>query len=104
MSVGGEELAVVRPSGRIVLGATRMGDYELVEKLAIGGMGAVYLARSTALGGFGRRFVLKTLEPSFADDDAYVQMFLDEARIAGAMHHQHIAPVLAVGRCDRGGY
>jgi serine/threonine protein kinase len=66
-------------------------------------MGQVYLARSTGLGGFERRVVVKTLDPSTTDDDdAFVTMFLDEARLLGQLHHQYIAPIYEVG-CDPDG-
>jgi serine/threonine-protein kinase len=66
-------------------------------------MGQVYLARSTGLGGFERQVVVKTLDLSITDDDeAFVTMFLDEARLVGALHHQYIAPVYEVG-CDEEG-
>ena len=66
-------------------------------------MGQVYLARATGLGGFERQVVVKTLDLSITDDDdAFVTMFLDEARLVGALHHQYIAPVYEVG-CDEEG-
>ena len=67
-------------------------------------MGQVYLARATGLGGFERQVVVKTLDPETIDDDSFVQMFLDEARLLGTLHHQYIAPVYEVGRDDRGRY
>jgi serine/threonine protein kinase len=68
-------------------------------------MGQVYLARSTGLGGFERQVVVKTLDLSITDDDdAFVTMFLDEARLVGALHHQYIAPVYEVGCDDDGCY
>jgi len=68
-------------------------------------MGQVYLARSTGLGGFERQVVVKTLDLSITDDDeAFVTMFLDEARLVGALHHQYIAPVYEVGCDDEGRY
>lgn len=66
-------------------------------------MGQVYLARATGLGGFERQVVVKTLDLNVTDDDeAFVTMFLDEARLVGALHHQYIAPVYEVG-CDESG-
>jgi serine/threonine-protein kinase len=82
----------------------RIGRYEVVGHLAAGGMGQVYLARATGLGGFERQVVVKTLDPETIDDDSFVNMFLDEARLLGALHHQYIAPVYEVGRDDRGRY
>jgi serine/threonine protein kinase len=66
-------------------------------------MGQVYLARTTGLGGFERQVVVKTLDLSSTDDDdAFVTMFLDEARLLGQLHHQYIAPIYEVG-CDPDG-
>ncbi|HEX5061068.1 MAG TPA: protein kinase [Kofleriaceae bacterium] len=89
--------------GLTLLGVQRIGRYEILSHLASGGMGQVYLARSTGLGGFERQVVVKTLDLSITDDDeAFVTMFLDEARLVGALHHQYIAPVYEVG-CDEEG-
>jgi len=67
-------------------------------------MGHVYLARATGLGGFERQVVVKTLDLSITDDDeSFITMFLDEARLVGALNHQYIAPVYEVG-CDEEGH
>jgi serine/threonine-protein kinase len=67
-------------------------------------MGQVYLARSSGLGGFERDVVVKTLDSATDDDDSLVDMFLDEARVLGALHHQYIAPIYEVGCDDEGRY
>jgi serine/threonine protein kinase len=67
-------------------------------------MGQVYLARSSGLGGFERDVVVKTLDSATDDDDSLVSMFLDEARVLGALHHQYIAPIYEVGCDDEGRY
>src|SRR5882757_6932063 len=64
-------------------------------------MGQVYLAKTTGLGGFERHVVVKTLDVD-DDDDQFVTMFLDEARLVGTLHHQYITPVYEVG-CDEDG-
>lgn len=79
----------------------RIGRYEVVEHLASGGMGRVYLAKATGVGGFERHVVVKALHVR-DDDDTLVTMFLDEARVLGALHHHCIAPVYEVG-CDPDG-
>jgi eukaryotic-like serine/threonine-protein kinase len=86
-----------------MFGVQKIGRYEVLNHLASGGMGQVFLARATGLGGFERQVVVKTLDLSVSDDeDAFVTMFLDEARLVGALHHQYIAPVFEVG-CDEEG-
>jgi eukaryotic-like serine/threonine-protein kinase len=76
--------------------AQRIGRYELVTALAAGGMGKIWLGRLRGLGGFERHVVVKTLELG-ADEAQAKAMFLDEARVLGLLHHQHIAPVFEVG-------
>jgi serine/threonine-protein kinase len=88
-----------------VLGDKRIGKYEVIDHLASGGMGQVYLARATGLGGFERRVVIKTLDTNDTEDeDPFVTMFLDEARLLGRLHHQYIAPIYEVGCDDEGRY
>jgi serine/threonine-protein kinase len=82
---------------------TRIGRYDLITALATGGMGRIWLARGTGVGGFERKVVIKTLElPQTPESDAAIAMFLDEARLLGLLHHQHIASVYEVGRDDDG--
>jgi serine/threonine-protein kinase len=81
-----------------------LGRYELIRHLASGGMAQVYLARANGLGGFARHVVVKAMSAQRQDDEAYVRMFLDEARLAAMLHHQHIAQVYEVGCGDDGTY
>lgn len=81
---------------------TRIGRYDLITALATGGMGRIWLGRVTGMGGFERKFVIKTLElpRDTAEAEAASAMFLDEARLLGLLHHQHIASVFEVGQDD----
>src|SRR4051812_4245853 len=66
-------------------------------------MGRIYLGKFTGLGGFERKVVIKTLEvPVEAASDPAVTMFLDEARLLGLLHHQHVTSVFEVGRDSDG--
>ncbi|HSC89378.1 MAG TPA: serine/threonine-protein kinase, partial [Polyangiaceae bacterium] len=77
--------------------------YELIGEIASGGMATVYLARLTGVGGFQRLFAIKRLHPHLAGDKEFVEMFLDEARLAAGIHHPHVVPILEVG-ASPGGY
>ena len=88
-------MGVTTPVGRI-LG----GRYEILRHLASGGMADVYLACSAGLEGFERHVVIKWIRAADARDRDYVRMFLDEARLAAALHHQHIVQVHDVGHDD----
>ena len=74
-----------------------LGPFELVAELARGGMGALYVGRQTGLGGFSRRVPVKVIHPEIARDPDVVRMFLDEARLGGAIRHPGIVHVEAIG-------
>ena len=68
--------------------------YELIGEIASGGMATVFLARRDGAGGFQRLVAIKRLHPHLAHQEEFVQMFLDEARLAAAIHHPHVVPIL----------
>ncbi len=76
------------------------GRYELLRKIAAGGMGAVYLARQKGPVGFQKLLVLKRLLPHLSEDDEFIQMFLDEGRIAAHLNHPNIAQIYDLGDVD----
>lgn len=84
-------------SPRIVLGVEDIDrKYEVLEKLAEGGMGAIYKARHLLL---DEVRVIKTVRPQYRDDPELRERFLREARVATHLHHSHIARIhdLSVG-------
>ncbi|MBX3468848.1 MAG: serine/threonine protein kinase [Planctomycetes bacterium] len=68
----------------------RLGEYELVEKLGEGGMGAVYRARQGAL---QREVALKVVAPQVAADPEYAERFLREARAAARVSHPNVITI-----------
>jgi len=76
---------------------TMLGKYEILRKLAMGGMAEIYLARARGQAGFEKLCVLKRILPTVANDPTFVQMFLDEARLAATLQHPNIADVYEVG-------
>jgi len=76
------------------------GRYELLRKLASGGMGQVFLARQQGPVGFQKLLVVKRLLPHLSEDEEFIQMFLDEARIAALLNHPNIAQIYDLGDVD----
>jgi serine/threonine-protein kinase len=76
---------------------SEIGKYHLVAELARGGMGNVYLAAAHGPGGFSKLLVVKELKPELCDDETYVAMFLDEARLAARLIHPNIVQTNEVG-------
>ena len=80
----------------------RVERYELLAELAAGGMATVYLARLGGAGGFQRLYAIKRLHPHLAHEREFVEMFLDEARLAARIHHPNVVPILEVGQSHSG--
>jgi serine/threonine-protein kinase len=70
-----------------------IGNYEVIRKLATGGMGEVYLAKQRGPVAFSRDVVLKKLHPSYTSDPQFVEMFLNEAQISANLTHPNIIHV-----------
>jgi serine/threonine protein kinase len=69
----------------------------VLKHLASGGMADVLLGRADGIEGFERHVVLKRIRPEHARDQRFIRMFVDEARLAANLHHQHIVQVHDVG-------
>ncbi len=74
--------------------------YTTLERIAVGGMGEVFLARQEGMGGFRRTVVLKRLLPQVEGDEDAMHRFLDEARVAAALSHENVVSILEVGDDD----
>jgi serine/threonine-protein kinase len=85
-------------------GPQRIDRYDLVAEIASGGMATVFLANLSGVGGFRRFVAIKRLHPHLAREQEFVEMFLDEARLAAGIHHPHVVPILEVGASERGYY
>jgi serine/threonine-protein kinase len=74
----------------------QIGRYVLCDKIASGGMASVHLGRLEGSSGFSRVVAIKRLHSTFADDPAFVEMLLDEARVASRIRHPNVVSVIDV--------
>jgi len=79
---------------------TRIGDYEVLDRLAVGGMAEIFLGRSTKEAGFEKLVAIKRVKPHLALVPSFVEMFLDEARIAATLSHSNIVQIFDLGKAD----
>jgi serine/threonine-protein kinase len=75
----------------------RLGRYQIIGRLATGGMAEVYLALSGELPGFRTLVVVKRILPHLASNAQFIRMFLDEARLAALLDHPNIVRIIEVG-------
>lgn len=76
------------------------GRFQLVLEMARGGMATIYLARLQGPQQFEKLVVVKRIHEHQAQDARFVQMFLDEARIAARIEHPNVATVFDLGEQD----
>jgi serine/threonine protein kinase len=78
----------------------QIGRYRLLFQLGAGGMAEVFLAHEVSGGGVERLAVIKRVLPHLAQDDLFINMLLNEARISTRLNHPNIAHVYEVGKHD----
>lgn len=88
----GELHAIARPAGL----PKKIGRYRVLCELGTGSMASLYLGRAGGLGGFERLFALKVVHPHLCRKPAFIDMFLNEARIAASVHHPNVVPVYEI--------
>jgi len=86
------------------LAGHRLGRYEILTQLASGGMASVYIARAQGVAGFERLVAIKVMHPHLAHEEEFIQMFLDEARLAARIRHPNVVPTLDISDTDGRGF
>lgn len=76
------------------------GKYYLLERINVGGMAEVYKAKAFGVEGFERLLAVKKILSSIAEDESFINMFIDEAKIAGQLNHPNIAQIFDLGKVE----
>src|SRR5688572_7186874 len=79
---------------------TAFGKYLMLERVNVGGMAEVYKAKTFGVEGFERILAIKRILPNMADDDEFINMFVDEARISVQLSHANIVQIYELGKYD----
>ena len=74
------------------------GKYLLLDRIAVGGMAEIFLARQTGVEGFEKTVVLKRIRPHLGDKKSFVRMFLNEAKLAAQLNHPNIIHIHDLGK------
>ena len=76
------------------------GRYILTQKIAIGGMAEIFRAKSLGAEGFEKVVVIKRILPHFSEDEGFVTMFKDEARVAAHLSHANVVQIFDFDEAD----
>ncbi len=80
----------------------QLGKYHLISQLSVGGMAELFLGYTAGPGGFRKYVAIKRILPEVRSHEAFVRMFLDEARICALFNHPNIAQVYELGEQEDG--
>lgn len=80
--------------------ATIFGKYLLLDRLNVGGMAEVFIAKAFGVEGLERYIAIKRILPSMAEDLEFIQMFIDEARISVQLNHANIVHIHELEKVD----
>ena len=80
------------------------GKYLLLDRIAIGGMAEIFVAKAFGVEGFERILAIKKILPNMVEDGEFTSMFVDEARIAVQLNHANIAQIYELGRHEESLY
>jgi serine/threonine protein kinase len=74
------------------------GNYYLLEKIAVGGMAELFKARQRGVHNFEKIVAIKRILPHLSDNDEFVRMFIDEAKLAAQLTHPNIVQIFDLGK------
>jgi len=79
---------------------TPFGPYVLLKRVATGGMAELFLAKKRGVEGFEKTLAIKRILPHLSDNQEFITMFIDEARLAARLTHPNIVQIFDMGRID----
>ncbi|NIM14742.1 MAG: TonB family protein [Candidatus Aminicenantes bacterium] len=80
--------------------ADEISGYEILGQIGRGGMAEVYKAKKKGVKGFEKIIALKKILSGYGEDDKYLEMFVDEAKIAAQLSHANIVQIYDLGKKD----
>ena len=79
-------------------GEKQFGPYRLIRQVAVGGMAEIHLAKTRGIAGFEKYVAIKMIHPNFSQDENFIEMLIDEAKISVMLQHGNIAQTFDLGR------
>jgi serine/threonine protein kinase/CheY-like chemotaxis protein len=98
----GAQVPEARPEKKAApeVNPNEVGDYVLLGLIARGGMAEIYKAKKKGVKGFEKVIAIKKILSGYGEDDKYIEMLVDEAKIAAELSHPNIVQIYDLGRKD----
>jgi serine/threonine protein kinase len=80
------------------------GPYQLLERVAVGGMAEVFKAKRSGVEGFEKVVAVKRILPHLSENEDFVEMFVHEAKVVAGLTHPNIVQIFDLGRIGRSYY
>ena len=90
LAIGTEAIDLPRP----------FGPYTLTRRLAVGGMAEVYVAKTQGIGGFEKLLAIKVIHPTYSEDEQFVTMLVEEAKLSVLLNHNNVVQTFDLGCTD----
>ena len=78
----------------------QFGKYQLLDRIAVGGMAELFRAKLTGVEGFEKLIAIKKILPNLSQEENLVTSFIDEAKLAALLHHENIIQIYDFGSMD----
>src|SRR5438876_15586 len=88
------------PSSRKRSAPEPFGKYLLLERIAVGGMAEIFRALASGPEGFQRTVVIKRVLPTLLENEGFVDMFIDEAKLCALLSHPNLVQIYELGQVD----
>src|SRR6478672_9537878 len=86
--------------GALVKKPIQFGKYYLLDRINVGGMAEVFKAKAFGVEGFERLLAVKRILPNIAEDEEFITMFIDEAKIAVQLNHANVCQIFDLGKVE----
>ncbi len=80
---------------------THFGKYQLLDRIAVGGMAELFRAKQTGVQGFEKLIAIKKILPNLSEEENLITSFIDEAKLAALLHHENIVQIYDFGSMDK---
>jgi serine/threonine protein kinase len=89
------------PAGARRISETVYGPYRLLERIAVGGMAEVFKGKRSGVEGFEKIVAVKRILPHLSDNQEFVKMFIDEAKMVAGLTHPNIVQIFDLGKIEK---